>query len=153
MKITTITTTLAIGSGLLLSTAGLRAETTATPTVQPLSATQPGVYPFETIAFSDSKEANMMIDAYDILASSDHDYDGHRAKAMKQVEAAAKALGVKLHGDDHDRQKQVMSDQKMQLAADKLSKVLENSEVKGQPKISKHISEAIHQIDLALAKK
>lgn len=153
MKTITTITTLAIGSGLLLSATALRAETIVTPTAQPLSATQLGVYSFETVAFSDSKEANMMIDAYDILASSDHDYDGHRAKAMKQVESAAKSLGVKLHGDDHDRQKQVISDEKMASAADMLTKVLDNSEVKGQPKISKHISEAIHQINLGLAKK
>lgn len=150
--ITTITT-LAIGTGLLLSATGLRAETIATATAQPLSATQPGTYQFETVVFSDSAEAGILINAYDILASSDHDYGGHRAKAMQEVRDAAKLLGVKLHGDDHERQHQVVSDEKMQSAAGMLSKVLENAEVKGQPRVSKHLSEAINQINHALIKK
>jgi hypothetical protein len=145
-------TTLAICSGLLAATS-LRAETIATATAQPLNATQPGTYSLETVVFSDSKEAGLMITAYDILASSDHDYDGHRTKAMRQVEAAAKSLGVKLHGDDHERQRQVISDAKMQSAANMLSKVLENAEVKGQPRASKHVADAIEQINKGLARK
>lgn len=145
-------TTLAICAG-LLSAPSLRAETIATAAAQPLSASQPGTYSLETVVFSDSAEAGMMINAYDILASSDHDYGGHRVKAMRQVEAAAKLLGVKLHGDDHDRQHQVISDEKMQSAANLLSQVLENAAVKGEPRISKHVSEAINQINRGLAKK
>jgi hypothetical protein len=148
----TTITTLAVCGGLLAATS-LRAETIATATAQSLNATQPGTYSLETVVFSDSKEAGMMISAYDILASSDHDYGGHRVKAMRQVEAAAKSLGVNLHGDDHDRQHQVVSDEKMQSAANMLSRVLENAEVKGQPRISKHIADAIDQINRGLAKK
>jgi len=146
-------TALAVGSGLLLTSTGLRAETSATAIAQPFNASQPGAYALQTVVFSDSTEAGLMINAYDILTSSDHDYGGHRIKAMRQVETAAKSLGVKLHGDDHDRQHQVISDEKMQSAASMLSQVLENAEVKGQPRISKHITEAINQINMGLAKK
>lgn len=153
MKTTTISTitALAVGSGLLLSANSSRAE--AIVTVQPVIVAPAPAYPLERVAFSDSAEAGLMIQAYDILASSDHDYDGHRLKAMHQVEAAAKLLGVKLHGDAKDRQKQVISDDKMREAQGMLEKVLNNSEVKSQDKISKHVSEAVHQISLGLDKK
>jgi len=105
---------------------------------------------FETVRFSDTAEADMMHRAYRILAFGDHDYKGHRVAAMKQVKAAADLLGLDLSGDDRNRQPQVLSDDKMREARDLLTHVLNAAEVKGQPRISKHINAAIRQIDIAL---
>ena len=38
------------------------------------------------------KEAEALREAYVLLASANHDYDGHRAKAMGQIQAAVKTL-------------------------------------------------------------
>ena len=41
---------------------------------------------------------------------------GHRADAMRQIEDAAKELGVKLHGDDKDHERQGISDEHLRQA-------------------------------------
>jgi len=106
---------------------------------------------FETVAFGDSAEAGMMHRAYRILATGDHDYKGHRVAAMHQIEAAAKLLGLDLSGDLKDRQPQVLSDDKLREAKGLLQNVLGAAEVKGQPRISKHINRAIDEIGAALS--
>ena len=126
----------------------LRAGTPATP--QTLSDGVIGLNPFQTVAMSNFSEAKALTRAYRILATGDHDYKGHRVKAMHQIEAAAKLLGVNLGGDAKDRQKQTLSDDKLRDARGLLEIVLNSAEVKAQPHISKHISEAIDQINLAL---
>lgn len=129
----------------LTSGVSLRAAIPALP--QPLSDTVTGPNQFQTVAFS---EANTLTSAYLILATGDHDYKGHRVKAMHQIEAAGKLLGVSLHGDDKDRQKQVLSDDKLREVRGMLETVLGAAEVKSQPRVSKHVNAAIEQIDIAL---
>ena len=92
----------------------------------------------------------MMHRAYRILATGDHDYKGHRAKAMHAVEDAAKLLGLDLSGDAKDHEKQFLSDDKMREAQGLLRNVLGAAEVKNQERISKHINEAIEEIRAAL---
>jgi len=126
----------------------LRAATPSMP--QTLNGAGVSQNQFQTVAFSDSAEAGMLHRAYRILATGDHDYKGHRAKAMRQIEAAAKLLGLDLSGDLKDRQPQLLSDEKLHEASGLLANVLGSSEVKGQERISKHITAAINQINIAL---
>jgi hypothetical protein len=114
--------------------------------------TSPGVSQgsFQEVAFRDRAEADMLRQAYRILATGDHDYKGHRANAMKEVEEAGKLLGLDLHGDFKDKSPQFLSDDKMREAKGLLEKVQGAAEVKEQKHISKHIEEAINQIHLAL---
>ena len=126
----------------------LRAATPSMP--QKLSDGVTGPNQFQTVAMSNFSEAKALTRAYRILATGDHDYKGHRVKAMHQIEAAAKLLGVNLGGDAKDRQKQVLSDDKLRDTRGLLEIVLNSAEVKAQPRISKHISEAINQINVAL---
>jgi len=100
------------------------------------------------MAFSESQT---LTSAYLILATGDHDYRGHRVKAMHQIETAGKLLGVSLHGDDKDKQKQVLSDDKLREVRGMLQTVLGAAEVKSQPRVSKHVTEAISQINMALS--
>lgn len=94
----------------------------------------------------------MLRRSYWILASADKDYDGHRVKAMKQIKEAARMLGLDLNaGDDRTRERQVWSDDRLRTADDLLSHVLNAAEVKGQPRISKHVSNAISEINTALS--
>jgi hypothetical protein len=131
--------TLISGGSLLAITSPQTATVSGTPAAQ-----------FETVQFSNSAEAGMMHRAYRILAYGDHNYHGHRAAAMKQVKAAAELLGLDLKGDDRDREVQVLSDDQLRSARDLLTHVLDNSEVKGQDRIAKHIHNAIDQINKAL---
>lgn len=123
----------------------LRAATPAMP--QSLTDPATGPHQLQTVAFS---EAGTLTQAYLILATGDHDYKGHRVKAMHQIEAAGKLLGVSLHGDDKDKQKQVLSDDKLREVRGMLETVLGAAEVKSQPRVSKHVNAAIEQIDVAL---
>jgi hypothetical protein len=127
----------------------LRAATPAT--TQTLSGSVAVQNQFQTVAFSDSTEAGMLRSAYLILATGDHDYKGHRVKAMHQVEAAAKLLGMNLSGDAKDKQPQPLSDAKLREAQGLLQSVLAASEVKNEKRVTKHITEAINQINIALS--
>jgi hypothetical protein len=127
----------------------LRAATPAT--TQTLNGSTVVQNQFQTVAFSDSAEAGMLQNAYNILATGDHDYKGHRVKAMHQIEAAAKLLGVNLGGDAKDKQPQTLSDAKLREAQGLLQNVLGAAEVKNQKRVTKHINEAIDQINIALS--
>jgi hypothetical protein len=122
-----------------------------TPSAQPLAGVDAGPSLFETIAFSDSAEAGMLHRAYHILATGDHDYHGHRARAMHQVEDAAKLLGLDLSGDRKDREKQVLSDDKLREARGLISNVLASAAVKDQKKVVNHLTAAVNQINTALS--
>ena len=127
----------------------LRAATPAT--TQTLNGSVAVQNQFQTVAFSDSAEAGMLQNAYLILATGNHDYQGHRVKAMHQIEAAAKLLGMNLSGDAKDKQPQPLSDAKLREAQGLLQSVLASSEVQNQKRVTKHINHAINQINIALS--
>src|SRR5271167_468410 len=124
-------TRIVVCGGLLVGATSLHAVTT-TATPQALASAPPTPYQFEAVVFSDSAEAGMLHRAYHILATGDHDYHGHRARAMHQVEAAAKLLGLDLSGDARDREKQVLSDDKLRETSGLISNVLASAAVKDQ---------------------
>lgn len=127
----------------------LRAATPSMP--QTLGGSVVSQNQYQTVAFSDTAEARMLRQAYIILATGDHDYKGHRVRAMHQVEAAADLLGMDVRGDAKDKQPQPLSDAKLREAQGLLQSVLGASEVKSQKRVSKHITEAINQISTALS--
>ena len=127
----------------------LRAATPYAP--QTLGGATAGPNEFQTVAFSDSAEAGMLHRAYRILATGDHDYKGHRAKAMHHVEAAAKLLGLDLSGDLKDKQPQALSDAKLREAQGLLQNVLGSAEVKKQAHVTKQVNAAINEISTALS--
>jgi hypothetical protein len=132
----------------LTCTPALRAA--AVPMTPTLAQSEAGQNRFQEVAFRDQAEAQMLRDAYRILATGDHDYDGHRVRAMHAVEAAGKLLGMDLDGDLKDRTPQALSDDKMREAEGLINKVLGNAEVKDQKRIVKHLDEAVKQIHTAL---
>ena len=138
----------AVLASLLGAATGLQAA--VSPTAPAIPAVSPS--PFRTVAFSDTAEAEMLRRSYWILASANKDYAGHRVKAMRQIKTAAGLLAVDLNsGDDRTREKQAWSDDRLRTAGDLLQHVLNAAEVKGQPRISNHVSAAINQINLALS--
>jgi len=85
--------------------------------------------------------------AYAALSVADHDYQGHRVRAMKNIEDAAKELGVTLQGVGKGHEQQVVSDQQLHTAQSFLQQALP-----GLPqKASKHVNRALEQISIALA--
>jgi mevalonate kinase len=91
-------------------------------------------------------EAQLLDQAYGLLASADHDYDGHRLNAMHKIEDAAKALGSKLSGGGKGGEKQGTSDSQVKSAQSLLEQAV--SGLKGKP--HHHVEEAIRQLNVAL---
>ena len=89
---------------------------------------------------------DLLRQAYTTLAVADHDYKGHRVKAMKQIEAAEKALGVKVKGDGKGHEPQGVSDNQLRTALGLLQQA--RTELKGKPLT--HVDNAIKQITTAL---
>jgi hypothetical protein len=130
------------------SATALRAATVQTaPLFNPPVAS---ANPLQPVVFSESAEAHLLRDAYRILATGDHDYKGHRGKAMHSVEAAGKLLGVDLEGDLKDHSPQALSDARLREAQELIGRVLNSAEVKGQKRVVKHLTAAVNQINAAL---
>ena len=89
--------------------------------------------------------------AYITLATADHDYKGHRVKAMKAIEAACKLLGTDISGEGRGHEPQAVSDAQLRQA---LSEVQQASAAvpggKDQKKIVAHLDKAISELNTAL---
>ena len=91
--------------------------------------------------------SSLLTQAYVALAQADHDYQGHRVHAMKQIEMAAKVLGFSLNGNGHGHEKQVASDQQLRTAQSLLQQAVAGL----PPAAQKHVQNAIDQISAALS--
>jgi hypothetical protein len=85
--------------------------------------------------------------AYAALSVADHDYQGHRAKAMKQIEVAMKEMGITLGGNGKGHEVQVTSDQQLQTA----TALLQQARPGLPPKAQKHVDKALEDLAAALA--
>jgi hypothetical protein len=94
-----------------------------------------------------SPAAGLLVQAYTTLELADHDYKGHRAAAMKQIEAAAKLLGVSVRGDGRAHEKQGVSDAQLRTAQGLLQQALPG--LSGKP--LKHVNMALKQLSIALS--
>jgi len=97
-------------------------------------------------AASSTAQVGKLHEAYEVLASLDHDYKGHRALAMHKIEAAAKILGSRVGGGGKGHEKQVTSDEGIRKAQSILEGAVGG--LIGKPR--RHIQEAIHQLTIAL---
>jgi hypothetical protein len=89
---------------------------------------------------------SLLRQAYATLAMADHDYKGHRAEAMKQIEAAAHVMKMDIHGDGRGHEKQGVSDEQLRAARS----LLEQARPALHGKALKHVNHAIGQINTAL---
>jgi hypothetical protein len=89
----------------------------------------------------------MLEDAYATLAHADHDYKGHRVKAMEQIKQAAQELGGKISGKGKGHEPQATSDAQLRAAQG----LIRQASAGVPAKALKHLSDAIAQINDALA--
>jgi pyruvate/2-oxoglutarate dehydrogenase complex dihydrolipoamide acyltransferase (E2) component len=94
-----------------------------------------------------SAPAGLLSQAYAALSSADHDYQGHRVRAMMQVKAAARELGVTLQGDGQGQEAQATSDQQLRTAQSLLQQALPSLHQRAKM----HIEKAIQQLSMALS--
>jgi hypothetical protein len=89
----------------------------------------------------------LLDDAYATLAQAKHDYKGHRAKAMKQIDAALGELGAKVSGKGKVHESQGTSDAQLKAAQGLLQQASSGMSTKAL----KHVDKAIGEITDALA--
>jgi hypothetical protein len=105
---------------------------------------------FQPSVFRNSTEARMLRDAYVILATGNHNYDGHRVGAMQQVRAAAELLGLEVRGDSWGGKPQELSNERLRHAKELIVQVMHSAQVKDQERVVRRLNEAVHQINVAL---
>jgi protein-tyrosine-phosphatase len=88
--------------------------------------------------------------AYHLLKKADHDYDGHRVKAMEEVRVAASDLGIELGGDVDDHERQWHSDEQMKEARRLLRDAKDKLEAHDRDRVADHVEMAIKEINAAL---
>jgi hypothetical protein len=91
--------------------------------------------------------ADLLRQAYTALSAADHDYQGHRIRAMKQIEMAGTVIGVNLAGDGKGHEKQGVSDQQLRTAQGLLQQARPGLPVKAQ----RHVDKALAQLSIALS--
>jgi len=96
-------------------------------------------------------DAEVLRKAYSALRAADHDYHGHRRKAMEAIEEAGKALGADVKGDGKGHEPQAESDAHLRKAQSLLQTIGNASAKSGR--IGKHVEHALSELSVALSMK
>jgi hypothetical protein len=88
--------------------------------------------------------------AYHLLKKADHDYDGHRVKAMDEVKAAAAELGIDLGGELSGHEWQWRSDDQLKEARRLLRDARDKLEAHDRDRVADNVEKAIKEINAAL---
>jgi hypothetical protein len=94
-----------------------------------------------------SAPADLLTQAYTTLSVADHDYQGHRVRAMKQIELAGKVVGINVAGNGKGHEPQVVSDQQLRTAQGLLQQARPGLPTKAQL----HVDKALQQLATALS--
>jgi hypothetical protein len=98
-------------------------------------------------------EVSMLQEAYRTLAKADHDYAGHRKKAMKALEKACDLLGQGASTGGGRQERQAVSDDELRAAQRIIQQVRDTAAQRGQHVVAGHLDIAISEISQALAVK
>jgi hypothetical protein len=90
---------------------------------------------------------SLLNDAYATLVQANHDYKGHRVKAMKQIEAALNVFGAKINGKGKGHEPQGTSDAQLRSA----QALILQAEAGMSGPARKHLDKAVTQITTALS--
>lgn len=93
-----------------------------------------------------------LVHAYVLLKHANHNYEGHRARALEHLQAAGKALNLTLEGDADNRERQWKSDQMMAEARHLLYHARGAFERHDRDIAAAHVDKAIEEIDRAIGK-
>jgi hypothetical protein len=88
--------------------------------------------------------------AYILVRMADGDYAGHRAEALKSLQAAGKALGLELRGKGSGHEQQLKSDEQLAEARRLLRDSRDKLEERDRNLAAKHVERAMKELDAAL---
>lgn len=89
--------------------------------------------------------------AYRLLSTANGDYAGHRAKAMEELQAAAKIFGIEIGGQVPTHEQQWKSDQQLNEAHRLLTDARIRLEKEDRERIAGHVDTALKEIEEALS--
>jgi hypothetical protein len=107
---------------------------------------------FGARAYAESAREEI-VHAFILLKHANHDYGGHRAKAIEHVQAAGRAMNLKLEGGPSERERKWESDQSLAEARTLLVHARGAFEADDRELAAKHVDRAIEEIDGGLKKK
>jgi hypothetical protein len=96
-------------------------------------------------------DVQTLTQAYSTLASADHDYQGHRIKAMHAIKKAARLMGQKVGGDGKVKEQQNLSDNQLRGVQTMLQKVRSSVGGRNSQHVLEHLNSAIHEVNIALS--
>jgi hypothetical protein len=102
---------------------------------------------------SKNSEISLLQDAYVLLSQANHDYDGHRVKAMQSIHKAGLLLKVSFQAKGKVQEDQGTSDAQLAQAQKLLKQARTFAAGKRQRKLVKHLDAAIGHLSAALATK
>ena len=91
-----------------------------------------------------------IVHAYILLKGADHDYAGHRAAAMEQLEAAGKDLGLRLEGEGSEHERQWKSDERLAEARRLVREARSKLEAHDRDLAADHLGKALKELNAAL---
>jgi len=97
-------------------------------------------------------DVTAVVQAYRALEQADHDYQGHRIKAMEHLRKAGNILGVTLKGDGKGQEQQGNSDTQLKQAQSMLQR-MSTSKVNGKrhQRAMTHVNNALSELQTALS--
>jgi hypothetical protein len=97
-------------------------------------------------------DVTAVVQAYRVLEQADHDYQGHRIKAMEHLRKAGLILGVTLKGDGKGHEQQGNSDSQLKQAQSMLQR-MNSSKVGGKrhQRALTHVNNALGELQTALS--
>jgi hypothetical protein len=104
---------------------------------------------FGISAYAESPREEV-VHAYRLMKGADHDYDGHREAAMKEVRSAGDKLGLTLEGEGVKEERQWKSDRRMKEARRLLREARDKLEARDRDRVADELDHAIKQVDAAL---
>jgi hypothetical protein len=107
----------------------------------------------DTTPADDNSELGLLKQTYHTLKIADHDYNGHRVKAMHSIENACDKLGENIRGDGKGGERQPVSDDQLRQALRNLQKAHTMATVNGQKEVLAEIDKAIDDLGRALGVK
>jgi hypothetical protein len=99
-------------------------------------------------------DSQAVYQAYRLLSQADHDYQGHRAKAMEHLRKAGRTLGISLKGDGKSQEQQGTSDSQLKQAQTTLQTMTKNGvNSRRHQRAMTHVNSALAEIETALSVK
>jgi hypothetical protein len=97
-------------------------------------------------------DVTAVVQAYRVLEQADHDYQGHRVKAMEHLQKAGLILGVTLKGNGKGQEPQGNSDSQLKQAQSMLQR-MSTSKVNGKrhQRAMTHVNNALSELQTALS--